>query len=194
MFILKVQIFKLLYLISVKYPVGSSGEYGQLTFKIIVSISQVEQIICIKFFMKMLHIWDNVYCWDWLLPAIWNKSLLSKLSHFLLLWGLKLRKMCCGYQIEVKPKRFLQKSAQHWDPKLSINICSKIRITFLSLWMSLFQIQASLGGDALQPSVMENESQKALSSGMGKQRIRPGPCEVDAWEIKNWLLILELGG
>lgn len=51
--------------------------------------------------------------------------------------------------------------------------------------MSSFHIQASLGGGAFQPSITENEPQKALSSGRAKRSIRNGPCEVDAGETKT---------
>lgn len=50
--------------------------------------------------------------------------------------------------------------------------------------MSSFQIQAPLGGGAFQPSITENEPQKALASGKGKRRVRNGPCEVGAGETK----------
>lgn len=50
-----------------------------------------------------------------------------------------------------RPRRLLQKSVQHRDP--------------------------SLGGGAFQPSITEDEPQKALSSGRGKRSIRNGPCE-----------------
>lgn len=71
--------------------------------KLLLAYPQIEQIRYVKFIMKMLHIQDNVHCCCRL--QLEQVSVFQVVS-LLLLCSLKLRKVCCGYQMEEGQKDF----------------------------------------------------------------------------------------